>query len=119
MLLPRPKERNSFTPSNDPTKHNWFFADVSQLVDYFSYNSEEEQDQYTPSAGVGRSVKEMLGFERSDRQVLPVYLEEIFGETDTVGSLLCLTRNTHLCIECFLLMIIQYRGHSSRCSKVS
>ncbi|UZJ51091.1 hypothetical protein CBS101457_000411 [Exobasidium rhododendri] len=82
VLLPRPKERNSFTPTNNALKHTWFFADVSEMVQYFSRGrSEEEEDTYTPSAGVGRSVKELLGLERSERQILPVYLEEIFEGT--------------------------------------
>jgi hypothetical protein len=83
MLLPRPKEQNSFTPVNTPSKHSWFFADVNELVGYFSGGngvSQEEEDSYTPSAGVAQSVKELLGLERSSRHVLPVYLEEIFGE---------------------------------------
>jgi len=98
MLLPRPKERNSFTPSNDPIKHNWFFADVSELVSYFSHRKEEEQDTYTPSAGVGRSVKELLGMERSERQVLPVYLEEIFGKQFKTDDVKRSTRS-HLTIH--------------------
>lgn len=82
LLLPRPKERNSFTPENSPSKHVWHFADTSELVNFFSSggNEEDEEDSYTPSAGVSGSVKEMLGLQRPDRQVLPVYLEEIFGE---------------------------------------
>jgi hypothetical protein len=82
MLLPRPKERNSFTPANDPSKHTWHFGDPTQLANYFSHKNEDDdhEDSYTPSAGVSGSVKEMLGLQRPSRQVLPVYLEEIFGE---------------------------------------
>lgn len=81
LLLPRPKERNSFTPENIPSKHVWHFADTLELVNFFSNKGSEsgEEDSYTPSAGVSSSVKEMLGLQTSDRQVLPVYLEEIFG----------------------------------------
>jgi hypothetical protein len=86
LLLPRPKERNSFTPTNNLQKHTWFFADVGELVQYFSNEKKEEEDTHTPSAGVGRSVKELLGIERSERQVLPVYLEEIFGEAGGDGG---------------------------------
>ena len=84
MLLPRPKERNSFTPPNDPAKHTWHFADVVELVNFFSRGGvkadDEHEDSYTPSSGVAQSVKNMLGMERSSSEVLPVYLEEIFGE---------------------------------------
>lgn len=41
------------------------------------------EDSYTPSAGVGSSVRKMLGLRGGDeepRRVLPVLLEEIFGE---------------------------------------
>lgn len=67
-------------------KHVWHFADVSELVSFFSRggNATEEEDSYTPSAGVGKGVKQMLGIETSDRTVLPVYLEEIFGELNDV-----------------------------------
>jgi hypothetical protein len=86
MLLARPKERNSFTPANNPSKRIWHFADTSELVQFFSHeNQDDNEDTHTLSAGVSGSVKEMLGLQRPSRQVLPVYLEEIFGE-DQKGS---------------------------------
>ncbi|MCO5555726.1 hypothetical protein L7F22_009271 [Adiantum nelumboides] len=79
LLLPRKKERNSFTPVNDPARHVWYFADVEEMVQYFS-GEEEDQDTYTPSHGVAESVKSMLGLESSGgtKNVLPVYMEQIF-----------------------------------------
>lgn len=98
LLLPRPKERNAFTPANDVDRHIWYFADVAELQHYLSGewaaakqrsasgtaavdgDSEDETDSYTPSHGVADSVKSMLGLGReAQREILPVYLEEIFG----------------------------------------
>lgn len=87
LLLPREKQRNSFTPQNDPSKHIWYFADVRELKSFFEGGSrpaEEGEDDFTPSAGVGRSVKEMLGLEKNE--VMPVLMEEIFGELSIAGT---------------------------------
>ena len=80
MLLPRKKERNSFTPINDPARHVWYFADVDEMVQYFSGEEEEDQDTYTPTHGVANSVKSMLGLEsnRGTKSILPIYMEQIF-----------------------------------------
>lgn len=46
-------------------------------------HEQEEEDSYTPSAGVGTSVKKMLGMEKNEEhRVLPVFLEEVFEGYD-------------------------------------
>lgn len=47
--------------------------------------SNDQDDDYTPSAGVQDSVKQMLGLKSSkgEHHVLPVLLEEVFGKCDS------------------------------------
>lgn len=47
----------------------------------------EDTDSYTPSAGVAESVKGMLGLKGDEaHHVLPILLEEIFGECGAKGQ---------------------------------
>ncbi|SPO25008.1 related to Surfeit locus protein 1 [Ustilago trichophora] len=84
-LLPRVYPANTFTPDNKPEKGSWFHVNPSQMAEWASgkkgvqaLSLENNEDSYTPSAGVAESVKGMLGGGGQSERVLPVYLEEVF-----------------------------------------
>ncbi|KAK0569896.1 surf-like protein [Tilletia horrida] len=97
-ILPRIYPPNAFTPPNEPEKNSWFHADPEQMAQFFSPSSaaasasqsvhvEDDEDHFTPSAGVAASVRSMLGLggssdasspTESSQPVLPILLEEIF-----------------------------------------
>lgn len=94
-LLPRTQPPNMFTPENQPERNRWYHADPLAMAQYASTGStkplklgpaeqvtNDQDDEYTPSAGVQDSVKQMLGLKGSkeEHHVLPVFLEEVFGE---------------------------------------
>lgn len=87
-LLPRIYPSNMFTPDNVPEKGSWFHVNPSQMAEWASQKAgvealslaKEEQDSYTPSAGVAESVRGMLGSSKEAERVLPVYLEQVFGK---------------------------------------
>ncbi|CAO1614093.1 unnamed protein product [Sympodiomycopsis kandeliae] len=96
-LLPRISPPNYFTPENQPERNRWFHADPEAMAEYSSsgttkalklgdsesISSEQDTDSYTPSAGVGESVKKMLGLNSTEEHnVLPILVEEVFEGYD-------------------------------------
>ncbi len=71
-LLPRVYPRNSFTPPNKPEKNEWFHVEPRQMADWASAAPANEW------SGSGR--------QQVGQKVLPIYLEEIFGESSAVHS---------------------------------
>lgn len=88
-MAPRVYPPNMFTPTNDPATGQWFHADPAAMAAHMSGGAGaapldpqpgDVEDAHTPSAGIGRGVREFLGLGKNgEKRVLPALFEEVFG----------------------------------------